>query len=215
MGNFILTTYNTKRYTPYRERWLESVEKFKIPYVIYELQDLGDWKQNTYQKIKVIQIVTNLFPGKSVVWCDVDGYFQGYPSLFDEIDREKFDIAVHLSIPNPKWKRAIQEIYHYPHLFNGGMPSTSVIWLANNEVTDGLVLEWMSACGSKTCWKHDQDAFNATLCETKIKFNLYGLPFDYCYIRNFTKSRYFTNDRMDLKEAIIVQGHASKAKLPS
>jgi len=70
-----------------------SIEAFNLPYHIFAVPDLGEWKINSRQRPLYIKKAMEMFPGENIVWIDADAKVLKYPELFYVIP-ENTDIAV-------------------------------------------------------------------------------------------------------------------------
>jgi len=172
MNLFIIVGYYTKD-TLYEERakhFIQSLKKFKVPFYIEPIENLGNWNKNTAYKPTFLKKMLIKFPIQNVVYVDCDAEILRYPKLFETIEG---DVAVHL------FDRSCYSKSH-----QGFEVLSGTIFLRNNERAFGLVEQWESLCSAQPgIWdqKHLEKVLNGN-------FSL--LPGEYCKIFDRWNKRY-------------------------
>lgn len=168
-NDWIIVSYYT-RDTYYegvaRDHIIKSVEELKLPHIIKEIGNLGDWQKNTHYKATFVAEM--LQSGKDVVFVDCDAVIHSYPILFDTIDT---DIAYHHYCPSG-----------HPHrneLLSGTM------FFKNNDRVAELVAEWQKALLKSAIWEQKILAEVVDTYKKRGKISITNLPPQYCTIFDF------------------------------
>jgi hypothetical protein len=94
MNNYLIVSFYTKN-TPYEQEILnlkDSLDKFKLNYIIEGVEPRGSWMKNTNYKPTFIYEMWKKHK-RPIVWLDSDSIIRGNPSLFETITE---DFAVHV-----------------------------------------------------------------------------------------------------------------------
>lgn len=94
---YVIISYYT-RGTPYEKEvanLIGSLERFDLPYKIYDIPSRGSWIKNVQMNEEVILGAMDEFPGKEIISLDADSVIQRYPALFETLD---CDFAAHYHI---------------------------------------------------------------------------------------------------------------------
>lgn len=97
----ILISFYTKDsgYKTEIKRLESSAIKFGYEYDFYEADDLGTWRKNIHDRIRILKHFLNKYKGRDILYIDADGEIAQYPELFDnfkddvgivKIDRSKY-----------------------------------------------------------------------------------------------------------------------------
>jgi hypothetical protein len=189
--NFIVVAYFTAGtiYEIEVKRLIESMIRFKIPYYVKPVPDLGNWYKNTQYKPTFLRGMLEMFPDSSIVYVDVDAEFCKYPELFDTLHgRPEVNIGVHLLDHKKRGRQANFELL------------SGTIYLKNNEAARSIVYNWEQGClqGGKL-W--DQSALAQVLQTQPYQV----LPEEYCTIFDYMS---------DVQEPVIKHYQASR-KIPN
>src|SRR6185436_5349352 len=97
MPKLVYIGYFTKD-TPYQvecQYLIGTLEQFKLPYVIYMIENQGNWQKNTQFKAKIIQNALYKLQCP-IVYVDCDAKIQQDPILFNELVEKGIDFAYHM-----------------------------------------------------------------------------------------------------------------------
>lgn len=165
-GKWIVISFYTIDYKEDVAKLKESLEKFKIPYDIEEVQKTtitrNDWLEVCKYKAVFVKKMLQKYPGKDIVWLDADAIVQQYPVLFDEI---KCDIAIH-------YRR-------------GNEVLSGTIFMNSNTKTLALCDRWIA--------RNNNPSFHGQLEQVSLKnaiigdLNVYRLPPEYTKIFDLMK----------------------------
>lgn len=166
MNNITFVSYCTPKYQEIFDKFLfPSLLKFKLPYFIQSIEDLGSWKLNTDFKPKfLLKCLENL--ENDIVFIDSDATINSYPELFYSIPE---DLGVHYL----DWES------HYGRESDKGILEclTGTLFLRNNDKIKSFLKEWIKET-KNFVW--EQKAFEKVLKFTSIEY--YLLPREYCYL---------------------------------
>lgn len=84
--------------TPYEEEiknLIDSLERFCLPFYIYEMTNRGSWIKNVQINEEIILDAMDRYPDKAIVSLDADSVVQRFPALFGSLD---CDFAAHYHI---------------------------------------------------------------------------------------------------------------------
>ncbi len=168
--NFIVVGYYTENtfYENYARRFIESMEKFSIPYYVEAIKDLGNWYKNTCYKPTFLLEMMKKFPDDNIVYVDCDAKFFRHPDLFLELD---CNIAVHY-FDRRNHPKIVKEEYEV---------LSGTIFLKNISAVYELVERWEKECQRKPrVW--DQKSL-----EKILDGDFYHLPPEYCTIVNLMR----------------------------
>lgn len=159
--------------TPYEEearRMIPSLQRFYIPYLVSPVSSQGNWYQNTQWKPSFLKQMLNQFPGKSIVYVDIDAEFLQYPNLFDQLDqRPDVHIGVHM-LDHAKRGRP-----------QAGFEMLSgTIYFKNSPIVHQVVDMWIQKCAAGgQLW--DQVALKDAIGSVPF----FILPEEYCTIFDY------------------------------
>lgn len=123
MRDFIVVSYYTfnTEYERASLRLIDSLKKFKIPYQVKGIDNIGAWDRNTHYKALFIKEMIETAPAdKNIVFLDADAVVHRYPQLFHEIEE---DFAA--------------------HYYQGKQLASGTLYFKNSRLTKGLVTEWI------------------------------------------------------------------------
>ena len=156
-------------YKKYNDKLIASLNKFKLPYYIFEIHSNGDkWEKICQQKPYAILNVLNKYPNKNVVWVDADAIIEKEPELFKKIEK---NFAVH---------------------YNGTELLSGVLYFKNNKNTRNIISDWIEL-NNQNPDMYDQVSLSKVI-NRKYKQHEYKLPKEYCSI--FDKPGYQGLDRV-------------------
>lgn len=146
-------------------RLRRSMVRHGLEYEITEVPNLGSWQRNTQHKAVVIRDAMGRYPGRPVVYVDIDAEITRYPAeFFRPSFIDAHDFAVH-------WRkgRGMAELL------------SGTLWLRNNSASRALVAAWIEE--NRRC----PDVFDQrNLAKVWEKWRSRGrwvdLPADYCAI---------------------------------
>lgn len=145
--------------TPYEQEvkgLVESLKLFKIPYFIYYVKDLGNWRKNLDYKQTCIASALIKYPDSDIVYLDADARVRKFPKLFNVIQA---DLGVHYK---DGWE-----------LLNGTM------FIKNNLAAREFITKWCSAEQDHTVL--DQKVLQRLL-ESDPHISVFELPASYTQI---------------------------------
>jgi len=103
-NNFVVCAFFTPehdKYFRYADRLVNSCRKYLLPYSLYKVPavhksvSLNGTDDTMYTKAFFILFNLNRFPGKSIVYVDVDMFFEDHPEKIFEISNCGYDFAVY------------------------------------------------------------------------------------------------------------------------
>jgi len=185
--HYIICAYYTRN-TLYEEKaktLVASLNKFKIPYDVRAIENLGDWYKNTGYKPTFLKQMLEKHPDKSVVYVDCDAEFLRYPKLFDNWSTLTYiDVGVYVFDRSCYRKSA-----------HGFEVLSGTIFLKNNTKVKEIVERWEQEC------KEHPRVWDQRSLEKVLNGHFHPLPGEYCKIF----------DRMeDIKDPVIVHYQASR-----
>jgi hypothetical protein len=134
MKSFMVVAYYTEG-TLYEEdakRLRASCDKFRVPYHIKAVPNLGTWDKNTSYKPDFVRDMLELFSNTNIVYVDADAEFKKFPTLFLTIeDQMKTDVAVYV------FDRSV-----YKRSPGGFEVLSGTIFFKNTSEVMGIVEKW-------------------------------------------------------------------------
>ena len=157
-------------YKKYADRLIESLNKFNLPHVIYDLNGLGDnWIELCQLKPHVLKIVMDKYPNKNIVWSDSDSIIEKEPILLKNIPN---NFAV--------------------HYINNDEFASGTLYFQNNNTSREILYDWIIVNQQNpNAW--DQVTLGMVINKTYKKYE-YILPKEYCSI--FDHQNYQNIDRV-------------------
>jgi len=181
--SYLIVSYYTHNtiYEGKAQKFVQSLQKFNIPYHVEGIESLGNWQKNTGYKPTFVKNMLLKFPETNIVWVDCDAEFFAYPILFDNLS---CDVAAYV-YDGKEYNKADW----IPELLSG------TVYFRNSPKVFAIVEQWEKLCKEQPkIW--DQKHLEAVL---KKDFEL--LPGEYCKIMD--KMKY-------IKSPIIVHYQASR-----
>jgi hypothetical protein len=86
-------------YTKTVEPLIASLERHGLPYVVYRFPNTGDWKKNTFLKVRACRRALLEHPDRSIVFLDADAEVVETPKLFNTLSA-RADFAAHFTRGN-------------------------------------------------------------------------------------------------------------------
>jgi hypothetical protein len=166
MAEFVIVSFYTEN-TPYEKeakRLRESLERHNLTYDIRPIPSLKNWRMNCSRKPFFIREMMDAHPEIPLVWLDADATVESTPTLFGEIDPEKFDIAVH---------------------FKGVELLSGTVWLSGGPGSVKLVEAWMKLDDEKPLVF---DQVNLRTVVDRGGFKVFRLPKEYTFIFDLMKT---------------------------
>ncbi len=161
--------------TPYVgevDGFTDSVRRFGLECDVEGIDSLGSWDANTYYKAAFIRRKMAKYPGRSLLWMDIDARMWQYPELLDDAD---MDVGIHIV----NWADYGRRPGRGPELLSG------TIYIKNNETTHAFVEEWITCNTDKV----DQSRFEQFNLQSVLdqggwrsKLRFRELPASYCQI---------------------------------
>lgn len=157
-------------YGKYADKMIISLNKFNLPYYIFEINSLGNkWEKICQQKPYIILKVLNEYKNNNVVWIDADAIIEKKPELFMNINKS---FAVHY-VDNKELNSA-------------------VLFFKNDNISRIIIKDWIKE-NNKDSNVLDQVTLGR-IVNKKYKQQEYNLPKEYCSI--FDKKGYDNIDRV-------------------
>lgn len=158
MKNLYISMFtNDEIYGECVKKLITSLDRFNLKSYIYEIEDRGNWNENTDKKAEIILRAMDDFHDYNIVWIDADAVIESYPTLFDKLDR--YDIAYYYSNSKKELR-------------------SGTLWIKNNYKMKIFVSSWIKLNKSNDVWEQRN-------LETIIKNNpvkTFLLPVSYCKI---------------------------------
>ena len=181
--NYIIVGYYT-RDTIYQDKarvFKESLLKFKIPYDIITIKNLGDWWKNTCYKPTFLKEMLKKHYPTPIVYVDIDAEFMRYPDLFDTFEG---DIGVY-----------VFDRSEYSKSHHGFEVLSGTVFLRNNDKVANIVEKWENEC------KENPKVWDQKSLEKVLDGQYSLLPGEYCKI--FDRMKFIT-------DPVIVHYQASR-----
>ena len=153
-------TINTP-YEKYLEPFKNSLEKFKLPYLIEGIESHGSWSKNTSYKSKYISDKLSEFKGRSIIWLDIDCTVNEEPILFNKNNEKKLG-----SIG--------------AHLLNNKELLSGTVYFKNDDISRNICSDWVKLV-KELPDKWDQKCLQRVI-EKNYKNNFTYLPPEYTKI---------------------------------
>ncbi|MHA1290872.1 MAG: putative nucleotide-diphospho-sugar transferase [Candidatus Thorarchaeota archaeon] len=173
--SWIVVAYHTSDevYTNHSKKFIESVEKLKLPYDVVRIESSNDWYRGMQYKPTFLKGMLEKYYPRSLVYVDIDAVFLRYPHFFDLLDkRDDVRIAAHV-LNHSRYGRRDRR----PELLSG------TLFLKNSERTKQIVDAWIEECRKDSkLW--DQKALENVLGEKDLCI----LPEEYCVIFDYMAS---------------------------
>lgn len=169
----IYISYGTKN-TPYEsviKDYLEKSLKFwGLKYYIEYPEDMSSWQANTHYKAEFILKCLKKF-NESVVFLDADATIKKFPILFDFIDTQDVDIALHFLDWKKNWRN---------HSGNKIEALSGSLYLNYTQDVLDFLKAWIEKNKESTQWeqKNMQDVLYT------FDLRIEKLPYSYCTIVN-------------------------------
>lgn len=157
-----------------KEYLVPSVMKLNLPHVIYPVDSIGTWAQNTNLKSRVIEQAFDEVDTDLLI-VDADAIIHSYPKLLEEIP-EEYDCAMFWL----DWNEWYQNGSNVKELCSG------TLYLRNRGICKELVERWVKIGATNNVT--DQKALAMTLPEFP-DLKIYNLPYEYCWIHNLPGGR--------------------------
>jgi hypothetical protein len=191
----IYISYYTKN-TPYekvmKKYLLPTLKKFKLPYDIEGIINLGSWQKNTHIKAKFIKKML-LKHKQPVIFLDADATIEREPVLFETL--KDYDIAVHYF----DWMKFWRGVKNSPkrETLSGTM------YLNYNKNVLNFLDKWIEINDKNTRWEQKNMKEALAICGNKLK--IYDLPIQYVAIIKF-------NGKVPnyIKNPVIIHHQASR-----
>ncbi len=180
---FIVVGYYTKNtiYEGKAKVLRRSLEKYKVPFMLQCIEDLGGWYANTCHKPTFLKEMLEKFPNHNIIYVDCDAEFFAFPELFNSFEG---NVGVYL------FDRSC-----YGNGTKGFEVLSGTIFLKNNEEVKEMIEKWEQECKSHpNVW--DQKSLQKVLGDNYEK-----LPGEYCKI---------FNQMQWIKSPVIVHYQASR-----
>ena len=177
-----------------KERLVKSARRFGIMIDFYEQKDLGSWRANIHDRIRILRYFLDKYKGQDIVYIDCDAEIANYPFLFDNWD--KGDFGIHKidreQYFGEDWNKHWKEQYEYL----GG-----TMYLSNNDKIRQLLNIW-----EEMDKPMDTPLSQFTLIEAIRKMQkkglvVYEIPANYCQIFDIMR---------DVGEPVIEHFQASR-----
>ena len=140
---------------------IKSLKKFGLDYCVEGVKSFGSWVVNCAYKPKFIKEKLQQFPGKRIIWTDVDSELLEFPSLMLDIQAD----------------------FGYHRLINDEVLS-GTLFFQNNVMCHHLLDMWIESC-SKHPREWDQKTLSRVIAQSGA--SVYQLPIEYCYIFDINK----------------------------
>lgn len=110
-----------------------SAVRFGFEYDFYAQEDLGSWRANIHDRIRILKHFLDKYPTRDILYVDADGEIQQYPELFDNFEADFGICKIDRSHYWKDWKTFHHEQFEYL----GG-----TMYLANNERVRNFLNLW-------------------------------------------------------------------------
>jgi len=151
-----------------------SLNLLKLPYKIYPMDSLGDWRKNTCLKPIVIEKAFEDCESDLLI-IDADAKIYDQPKLLEEIP-EEYDCAMFWL----DWNEWYQNGSNNKELCSG------TLYLRNRPICRELIRFWKGICLLNNLT--DQKALEETL-ESFEDLKIFKLPYSYCWINSLPGNR--------------------------
>lgn len=163
-------------YTPsYKEimysHLLPSIENLAVPYNIYEMENMNNWRENTNLKQVVIGEALNQI-NSDIVVLDADCKVYHMPNLFNEIP-EEFDMAL-FELDWSEW---------YGHTKGKYEICSGTLFFRNRQICKDLIKIWQDI-SYEHLYRYPDQRYLAKAIEKLPNIKIYKLPYEYCWINS-------------------------------
>ena len=153
-------------------RLKKSAVRFGLEYDFYAQKDLGSWRANIHDRIRILRHFLDKHKGRDILYIDADGEIQQYPALFDDF-KDEFGIT---KIDRSKYWKDWEEFHSDRFEYLGG-----TMYLKNCKPVRELLDLWERLDAPMETKLSQHTLIHAIEgMEGKIKINL--LPLTYCQI---------------------------------
>jgi len=150
-----------------------TIKEYGLDSLIYPMPNKKSWNANVAQKPQVIMNALKSLK-EPFVLLDVDCKITEEPTLFNEIDPTKYDIAYH----NLDW----ETWYNRPGKETRKEALTGTMWINYSKRVLDLVYEWHTVCFNSR--RADQPPFEHLIKNKYKDLRVFDLPLEYCYINS-------------------------------
>lgn len=190
MNPYMVVSYYTKD-TGYKSEALKlavSLERFKVPWHIEEIENRGTWQKNTLYKAQFIRRMMEKFKGKSIIFIDADAELKRNPALFEKLKCDVgYSIRDYRRFPSRSRKKG-KEIL------------SGTLYIANNERTRKFVDAWIEE-NKRNSRRWEQLNLAKILQLSNGKLSIKVMDARYCCIFDWMRS---------LKDPVVVHYQASR-----
>lgn len=162
---FIVVGYYTRN-TLYEEevkRLIKSLKKFKLPYDIEEIDNLGSWIANVNYKPKLCRKMLEKY-NRPILYLDSDAVVKQYPKLFSNI---QCDMAVY-------YREKVELL-------------TGTLYFNNTPSAKKIIDAWITET-AKYPYEWDQKSLQNVLFTFKKDIHIFILPSNYCQIYDIMRA---------------------------
>ena len=151
---------------------LADFVNYQLPYYIFPVSDLGEWKINSRQRPLYIKEAMKKFPGENLLWIDADARILKYPELLFHIPD-----SCHLGVNYMRWDE------HYGRASDVDkveiLDGTS--YYRNTPDMIPFMDEWIAR--AVTAGKNHRMVLKSMIDERiEEHLNIFLLPRAYCYV---------------------------------
>ncbi|MBM3210590.1 hypothetical protein FJZ33_00100 [Candidatus Poribacteria bacterium] len=154
------------------KRLERSAIKFGFEYDFYPQENLGSWRANIHDRIRILKHFLNKHPDRDILYIDADGEVQQYPELFDNFEGDFGIVKIDRSKYWDNWK----EWHHEREEYLGG-----TMYLKNNRNIRNLLDLWDKLDAPMETKLSQHTLINA-IRKMGDKLNIRLLPLTYCQI---------------------------------
>lgn len=171
-----IISWYTPQYKDVMDEYLRpSLKKLDIPYKIYPIDSIGDWRANTCLKPTIIEKAFFQELDRDLLIIDSDARIYDYPKLLDEIPIE-YDCAMFWLDWN-EWYKNGSDIKQL---------ATGTLYFRNRPICKELIKVWQEFCSSTPMT--DQKVLELALVEFP-DLKIYKLPYEYLWINSLPGNR--------------------------
>lgn len=157
-----------------KDRLKNTARALGIIVDFYEQENLGTWRANIHDRIRILRHFLDKYKGQDIVYIDCDAEIVKYPSLFDNWN--KGDLGIH-KLDRRKYFKRWNEYWQEEYEYLGG-----TMFFKNNDITKQLLELWEEMDKPMNTALSQMTLIYAIRKMQEKGLKVYELPANYCQI---------------------------------